>query len=539
MFEQSDYTFQLQFVVDNAWRLIAMQDQNPLAPSHGCFDYRYWRDKTAEFADARFQEASLTLALLSMPEYDEFRSGDRLPGAAELYQAFKAGLHEWSRAQYPNGCFDEWYKGERGFAATCCTTIAFGLAAHFLGDRMEPADREIVVATVFRACEWLSPRHDQVKTNHTAVAAAALAIGYRVTGCDAFRRRAREKVDIALSRQHPEGWFPEVGGMDLGYCSVLLDYIMLYVHFCGDEDAIPAMRRLMTFMLPHMHPDGTISPEAGSCLNPYVCRVGTGLLSHYDDNAAASVSLFSRWTPGKTGLRAGLADDLRFARWSHLPVLAHILRRSFRVADDASLEPRFPLGWTIRRGCALAAFHQGTLHIYFSVAGGGAVRVFLGRELVVDDLGVYAISGDDKLIAGYHSSRPIECDGNSVTMRTTLGRATFFYPSFLSRTILRIGSTTAWGSALLRWGIDWYRVRNGTAVNQSASPVVKHRANLQYERSVMTDGQSVTIIDHIERPEPQPAPLDMELRYSSKLPASVTRSNQGETGITVTKRFDI
>ena len=42
-----DIEYQLRYVAEAAWRLMAMQDDNPVAPSHGCFHYGYWRDKTS------------------------------------------------------------------------------------------------------------------------------------------------------------------------------------------------------------------------------------------------------------------------------------------------------------------------------------------------------------------------------------------------------------------------------------------------------------------------------------------------------------
>ena len=532
---KSDFDFQLQFVVANAWRLIAMQDKNPLAPSFGCFDYRYWRDKTAEFPDARFQEASLTLALLSMPAFDAHRVSGVLADNEELYRLFRAGLGQWNRTQYPEGSFDEWYKGERGFAATACTTIGFGLAIHFLGDRVAPEDRHLAIETLRRTCEWLLVHDDLVKTNHSAVGAAALAIGHAVTGRKEFLSGARNKALLTLKQQQPEGWFPEIGGMDLGYCSVLIDYIMLYVHFTGDTEPVAAMRKLMAFMAPHIHPDGTIAPEAGSCLNAYVGRVGIGLLSAHDDNAAVLVRLFSRSSPGHGGLLPILADDLRFARWSHLPMVADQLRDKFRQSDAA----RYPNGWTIHSGCALAAFHEGDLDAYFTVSGGGSVRLFLNGISVIEDLGIYVHHGKDTLVAGYDLTRAIERDGSRFTIQAGLGRAGFMYPGFLSRLILRLGSTTAWGSTLLRRAIDWYRLRAGTALNQSASAVVKGGGNLRYGRSLELDDHAVTITDRLEwHGSGEPQNLDVELRCVSRLPATITRSNDGRT-ITIVRRFDL
>src|SRR2546425_11981642 len=88
---RGDYRFQADFVVDAAWRLQSMQDDNPVSPSFGCFHYSYWRDKTSEFADARFQEAGAALGLLSLPFFDSARASGRLASGAVLYRSFSAG----------------------------------------------------------------------------------------------------------------------------------------------------------------------------------------------------------------------------------------------------------------------------------------------------------------------------------------------------------------------------------------------------------------------------------------------------------------
>src|SRR5205085_992462 len=135
-----DYREQAEFVVNSAWRLLSLQDNNELSPSYGCFHYAYWRDKTSEFADARFQEAGAALGLLSLPFFDSARAAGRLASSDALYRGFSAGLTNLAAQQYPEGCYDEWYKGERGFAATEFTTIAYGLADRFLADRLEAGD---------------------------------------------------------------------------------------------------------------------------------------------------------------------------------------------------------------------------------------------------------------------------------------------------------------------------------------------------------------------------------------------------------------
>ena len=148
---RGDYRFQADFVVDASWRLQSIQDMHPASPSRGCFHYAYWRDKTSEFPDARFQESGATLGLLSLPYFDEPRQQGRLDTAAALYQRFSAGVANLANQQYDEGTFDEWYKGERGFAATEFTTIAYGLATRSLGERVAASDRRLLTHVLGRA----------------------------------------------------------------------------------------------------------------------------------------------------------------------------------------------------------------------------------------------------------------------------------------------------------------------------------------------------------------------------------------------------
>ena len=59
-----DYFWQVKFVTSNLWKIKAIQDQNHLSPNYGCFDYSYWRDKTADFPDVRKQEIGAAIGLL-------------------------------------------------------------------------------------------------------------------------------------------------------------------------------------------------------------------------------------------------------------------------------------------------------------------------------------------------------------------------------------------------------------------------------------------------------------------------------------------
>ena len=58
-----------------------------------------------------FQEAGATLGLLAVPKFQVFCLMST-PQSKQNYECFQAGLQNLSVIQYPEGCFDEWYKGE-------------------------------------------------------------------------------------------------------------------------------------------------------------------------------------------------------------------------------------------------------------------------------------------------------------------------------------------------------------------------------------------------------------------------------------------
>ncbi len=494
-----DIEYQLRYVAEAAWRLMAMQDDNPVAPSHGCFHTAYWRDKTSEFPDARYQEAGAALALLAHPAFEDLRQDTGAPDPERLMAAFRAGLGFSARIQYADGCFDEWYKGERGFAATAFVATAYGFVVWLMGDRLKAEDRELAGQVMARAARWLAGHDDNIKSNHQAAAAAALALAWGELGEDDLKRAARAKVDDVLARQTAEGWFPEIGGMDLGYCSVMLDYLMIYSEVTGDHDAVPAMGRLYRFLLPHIQPDLTVHGRAGLCLNPYLGRLGVGLLSPHDADAAAVAATFAARNSGVAGLRATLGDDLRLARWSAVPVVTAMLRDRFEAGGGARLEDVQPAGWTLHAEAGAAAYHGGGWHLFATSAGGGAVRIFQGQTLILDDAGyVLRHNGRDWSCQGYDPGRGLEMAGPACRLSAELAPAGFHYPGFLSRLVLRLGSTTRAGSVLLRSIIDALRLRRRSAVNQSAAAVAGGGGAVRLVRSVEVGGGGVTIVDELE-----------------------------------------
>jgi hypothetical protein len=496
---QGDFLHQLLHVGDAAGRLLAMQDRDPLSPSFGSFHYAYWRDKTSEFGDARFQEAGAALGLLAHPAFRDLGVARGWPRPEVLLAAFHAGLINLQRLQYAEGCYDEWYKGERGFAATAFTTFAYASAALELTDQLPNQTADLLRETLAPAAHWLLARDDLVKVNHEVVAAAALAAYGRLAEDDLALAGARAKLRRSLDTQRPEGWFPELRGMDFGYSALVVDYLGHYGRRMGMETVADAAGRVVRFLLPHFHPDLTLAAEAGTCRNPYAGQAGYVLLAPHVEEAAALTHRLASLpaSASRARIAAYLVDDLRLARWSILPVLGALV-----AADNPDLGRSLGLapaqGWTVHPEAGVAAYHDAQLHVHFPFSGGAVTRVYAGDRLLLADLGIEAERDEARFTSLHHSGdRSAQLAPDLVAARFDLAQPGYLFPGFLQRLVLRLGSTFAWSSRWMRAGIDWYRQRKRTAINQSATAVGKGGPRFALERQVrITDGK-VVITDTI------------------------------------------
>src|SRR3990170_4298418 len=178
-----DLTTQISFVVNSVNRILEQIDLDPLSPTFGCAHLAYWRDKTSDVADMRRQEIMLALSLLYSRTYPK----SSWKGNPKLKVAVEALLSFWCKNQYSDGSMDEWYKGERAFAATAFSTHAVArtimVMKHTLSESILNSARDKLEKTSF----WLLRNNDLFKTNHQAVGVGALAWAGAVLGKDEFK----------------------------------------------------------------------------------------------------------------------------------------------------------------------------------------------------------------------------------------------------------------------------------------------------------------------------------------------------------------
>ena len=258
-------------VVSQVPRLLSLQDRDPDSPSRGCMHTAYWRDKSSDVADMRRQEAALTFAWLWRHPFpnNSYRGNDC------VLQAAQRALRFWSTMQHEDGTFDEWYRGEHGYAATAFSSYAVALAVEALDEALGDPLRSDVLRSLRRSGDWLTKHHDWFKTNHEAVGVAASGAIGRLLDDDRYRRAASSHATLIGKRIHDEGWCPEIAGPDVGYTFLLSEYLGMHAVLDGDRELLPLLIKAYRFAADFLHPDLTVGSEYGICGNSYFSRVAT------------------------------------------------------------------------------------------------------------------------------------------------------------------------------------------------------------------------------------------------------------------------
>jgi hypothetical protein len=499
----NDFKYQADAVVKSVDRILSLLDNDRLSPTFGCCDLAYWRDKTVDVADMRRQEVAFPLALL----YTHEIADSPWKGNARLLEAISALLSFWCRNRHRDGALDEWYKGERGFAVAAFSTHAVAQTLLTIGDALQKDFVAQSKACLAQTAEHLMDRDDLFKTNHQAVAVAALAYAGKILEDRRLTENARTKLEGIIAAQTPEGWFPELGHMDVGYTFLTVEYVAMAMELWNDWSRVVPFQRAFDFACEWVHPDLTLGDEYGVCQNPYISRIAVLLMSKFSSRAAGLCQRFETQTAGPQGLKSTLADDLRLCRWAFQPLLAYRLLHTgiatakppepLPLLNPSTSEGRFPLA-------GLARFSRPSYRAVVAPAAGGLVRIFAdGINSPISDYG-YVLKNQGGYATNTTYNRTISCEftQGTVTLSATISPVRKFMPPWWTRVALRLACSTAIGSKLARTVIDIYRKRLGTALNQSSANLPGRSSPWRLERNIKFNADEVTIVDRLTFDQP-------------------------------------
>ena len=258
-------------VTENLERIMGLCDRNPYSPSYGSFDRAYWNYKTTDFSNTRLQETVLTFALLYSKKY---------PGAEEYYKSeklleiIKAALRFWIKIQKRNGSFDEAYTHESSYVATAFSAYAVAETLVILRKELKGKEREELIKSLRKACDFLVSNTDYMVSNHMAGAAAAIIKLWQIKKEEKYLKDYQEIIKWLRENQDQEGWFPEYGGADLGYTTVTVDYLAKCHEVTRDKELLEMAKKAINFVSLFCYPDGSSGGELFSRSTEYIIPSG-------------------------------------------------------------------------------------------------------------------------------------------------------------------------------------------------------------------------------------------------------------------------
>ena len=242
-------------------RAATLQDFNPRSKTYGCCDRNYWQYKTITgFPAATFQQLALPFALLySVP----FEGNVYHQDEAMLERAL-AAVRFWCTAQHRGGALDEWYRHEYSYCATAFTTFGMAECLLLLGDSKGRGDFDQIEGALFRAADWLSRRFNSEVMNQNLAACAALWNVYRLSSQVRWKDAFTKKWTQTLQYFHPEGWFREYGGADLGYATLALDLLACLDRRECEEPVLDVATKSCQYLASFISATGGLAPRLGS-----------------------------------------------------------------------------------------------------------------------------------------------------------------------------------------------------------------------------------------------------------------------------------
>lgn len=269
-------------------RILGLMDRDSGSMTYGCCDRAYWHYCTVDFPNARYQEASLVLAMATVLDHPDNWAFCSLETRAWSL----AAIDFWANRRHGDGSTDESYPCERHFCSTAFSLYSVCQALLVL--------KEDLRWNFDETARFLIRNNNFDVANQMACAAAALYNLFILTGNKVFRKGYEDKVDSLLRMQNRSGAFNEYGGFDLGYDSITLSFLAELFKNTSRQDIEKAAGQCLANIRGHLDEDAYFSSDGMSrktqFLYPYGFSVfAPDILSRIEQGLSKNVILQPAW----------------------------------------------------------------------------------------------------------------------------------------------------------------------------------------------------------------------------------------------------
>jgi hypothetical protein len=230
----------------------------------------YWHYRLLDIPNARFQEVCWLLALLYAHPFEARRYYQN----PQLLLWIQGMIDYWARRRNDDGSVNEVYPFERSFCATSFSALAVTESLLLLKGQLR-----VEYLALDKTAQWLALHQNPAVLNQEAASLVALHNLAELTGNKKLRCAEAKRKDAILSMQHPNGYFPEYGGMDIGYLSITLGLLALYAQKTQDGDIIAACHKAVAFLNSKIQDDGRYDASQTSRRTQYLYPSGLAMFA--------------------------------------------------------------------------------------------------------------------------------------------------------------------------------------------------------------------------------------------------------------------
>ncbi len=292
----------LDVIFPNVPRILSQINSNIGSQTFGCCERYHWHNNVTATANARFQEAVLTLALLYKYGPSEYQH------SPFLLRLIDGIMNFWVKIQESDGSFNEWYVHEGSYVATAFSSYAVSETLLLLGKDLIPNTDEILSSLV-KAAFWLGQQSQKAVCNQQIGALIAIYNIYLLTHDDEIEAIVQNYEQIIVSCQVAEGWFLEYGGPDIGYLSLSVDYLAKYYQKTQSKVIFEVLQKALKFSVDFIHSDGTSGGTYASRDTEFLIPHGVELLAAKNENAAFIAGVIRKNLAESRGITPFSLDD--------------------------------------------------------------------------------------------------------------------------------------------------------------------------------------------------------------------------------------
>jgi len=382
--------FYYDMAIHQAERLMGQLNRNSGSKSYGCFDRQYWHYATVDFPGGRYQEGALFLWYLCSLKESPYHKSDN------MIRYVNAAIEFWVRNLSATGSTSEWFPHENSFVATAFSAAA--ISEIVLRGKELLSKVEYVMWGLERAARALNSRTELRVANQQSGCVYFFGNLYGLTKNSTYLEWANRKLGELKKLQDREGWFPEYGGPDLGYFTLMIDYLAKTLIIVKSELLHDMLRKAVGFVR-HFMSDGL--PWGGECFSrntEYIIPSGFELLNRFHPEICDDDFIYTMRKKISSGdvINISQLDDRYLLYNGYNYFQAYIHGKTSVSSKEKPISNKIEIKNFPRSG--IITMKKGKSGIIISARKGGTFKALIGEKVYSDGGIVFeGISGE----AGY------------------------------------------------------------------------------------------------------------------------------------------